>query len=354
MQSLSDLDADKFNGLFSLAHQALNDIHRRAMQQMYTDVLLVTSAIKNSLMASQCGQPAEGPMGISVAISPTTSTTTVSKAIITNASFRTKKLPDDIPIPEDLDMALPNDAGILGVIKEEGEEAGGGGAIAGAKAMIQGLPHLPGMRKLVKGITRKESTDKTAAAAAATAEVARVSTIPSSSDSQRSPEGGAGPQFFDQAPKHEASIGAVGGDHTTDARKASSKSKDSDRKEQTTIRTSSMSRTGTKEPSDKSSRSDRKEASSRREVSDKGGKSERKESADIAGKSRAEHNGGTAESQGKVSSKAEVPEPRNGIDKHDAVAAHETVGTAELKNLATAENTSNSRSDEKPQRTTQV
>ncbi|XP_077514977.1 PI4KA lipid kinase complex subunit hyccin [Amblyomma americanum] len=354
LEMLQAIYYSMFNGLFSLAHQALNDIHRRAMQQMYTDVLLVTSAIKNSLMASQCGQPAEGPMGISVAISPTTSTTTVSKAIITNASFRTKKLPDDIPIPEDLDMALPNDAGVLGVIKEEGEEAGGGGAIAGAKAMIQGLPHLPGMRKLVKGITRKESTDKTAAAAAATAEVARVSTIPSSSDSQRSPEGGAGPQFFDQAPKHEASIGAVGGDHTTDARKASSKSKDSDRKEQTTMRTSSMSRTGTKEPSDKSSRSDRKEASSRREVSDKGGKSERKESADIAGKSRAEHNGGTAESQGKVSSKAEVPEPRNGIDKHDAVAAHETVGTAELKNLATAENTSNSRSDEKPQRTTQV
>lgn len=60
---------------------------------MFCCCVQVTSAIKNSLMASQCGQPAEGPMGISVAISPTTSTTTVSKAIITNASFRTKKLP---------------------------------------------------------------------------------------------------------------------------------------------------------------------------------------------------------------------------------------------------------------------
>uniref|UniRef100_A0A1E1XI89 Putative beta-catenin-tcf/lef signaling pathway component drctnnb1a n=1 Tax=Amblyomma aureolatum TaxID=187763 RepID=A0A1E1XI89_9ACAR len=352
LEMLQAIYYSMFNGLFALAHQALNDIHRRAMQQMYTDVLLVTSAIKNSLMASQCGQPAEGPMGISVAISPTTSTTTVSKAIITNASFRTKKLPDDIPIPEDPDMALPNDAGILGVIKEEGEEAGGGGAIAGAKAMIQGLPHLPGMRKLVKGITRKESVDKAAATAAAAE--ARVSVVSASMDSQRSPEGGAAPQFFDQAPKHETSIGAVGGDHTTDARKASSKSKDSDRKEQTAIRSSSVSRTGTKDPSDKSSKSDRKEASSRREVSDKGSKSERKESADMAGKSRAEQNGGTAESQGRVSGKAEVPEPRNGIDKHDAVPGHETVGTTELKNLATAENTSNSRSDEKAPRTTQV
>lgn len=355
LEMLQAIYYSMFNGLFALAHQALNDIHRRAMQQMYTDVLLVTSAIKNSLMASQCGQPAEGPMGISVAISPTTSTTTVSKAIITNASFRTKKLPDDIPIPEDLDMALPNDAGVLGVIKEEGEEAGGGGAIAGAKAMIHGLPHLPGMRKLVKGITRKESTDKAAvaAAAAAAAAEARVSLV-SSTDSQRSPEGGAAQQFFDQAPKHESSIGAVGGDHNTDARKASSKSKDSDKKEQTTTRSTSLSRTGAKEPSDKSSRSDRKESSSRREVSDKGSKSERKESADVSGKSRAEQNGGTVESQGRVSGKAELLEPRNGIDKHDAIAGHETVGTAELKNLATAENTSNSRSDDKAPRTTQV
>lgn len=355
LEMLQAIYYSMFNGLFALAHQALNDIHRRAMQQMYTDVLLVTSAIKNSLMASQCGQPAEGPMGISVAISPTTSTTTVSKAIITNASFRTKKLPDDIPIPEDLDMPLPNDAGVLGVIKEEGEEAGGGGAIAGAKAMIHGLPHLPGMRKLVKGITRKESTDKAAvaAASAAAAAEARVSLV-SSTDSQRSPEGGAAQQFFDQPPKHETSIGAVGGDHTTDARKASSKNKDSDRKEQTTIRSSSVSRTGMKEPSDKSSKSDRKEASSRREVSDKGSKSERKESADTTGKSRPEQNGGTAESQSRASGKAELPEPRNGIDKHDVVAGHETVGTTELKNLATAENTNNSRSDEKAPRTTQV
>ena len=40
------------------------------------------------------GQPSDGPMGISVALSPATTTvTTVNKSMITNASFRTKKLP---------------------------------------------------------------------------------------------------------------------------------------------------------------------------------------------------------------------------------------------------------------------
>lgn len=39
------------------------------------------------------GGSGDAPMGISVALSPATNTTTVSKSMITNASFRTKKLP---------------------------------------------------------------------------------------------------------------------------------------------------------------------------------------------------------------------------------------------------------------------
>lgn len=39
------------------------------------------------------GQPSDGPIGISVALSPATATPTISKSMITNASFRTKKLP---------------------------------------------------------------------------------------------------------------------------------------------------------------------------------------------------------------------------------------------------------------------
>uniref|UniRef100_A0A131YWI7 Hyccin n=1 Tax=Rhipicephalus appendiculatus TaxID=34631 RepID=A0A131YWI7_RHIAP len=341
LEMLQAIYYSMFNGLFALAHQALNDIHRRAMQQMYSDVLVVTSAVKNSLMASQCGQPAEGPMGISVAISPTTSTTTVSKAIITNASFRTKKLPDDIPIPEDnIDsLPLPTDAGLLGIIKEEGEEVAGG-AIAGAKAMMHGLP---GVRKLVKGITRKESMDK-AATAAASAGGADLKS-PMSSDSQRAHETGPGHQFLDHAP--------TGVEHVSDTRKSSSKSKETD-KQASTRSTSASRSTATKETADKSSKSDRKD-SSRKDMLDKSSRSERKEPSDASGRSRAEQNGGTADSQSKVSAKSENLEARNGIDKHES--SHETVGSAELKHLATGENASypsNSKSEDKPHRTTQV
>uniref|UniRef100_A0A224YD23 Hyccin n=1 Tax=Rhipicephalus zambeziensis TaxID=60191 RepID=A0A224YD23_9ACAR len=341
LEMLQAIYYSMFNGLFALAHQALNDIHRRAMQQMYSDVLVVTSAVKNSLMASQCGQPAEGPMGISVAISPTTSTTTVSKAIITNASFRTKKLPDDIPIPEDnMDsLPLPTDAGLLGIIKEEGEEVAGG-AIAGAKAMMHGLP---GVRKLVKGITRKESMDK-AATAAASAGGADLKS-PMSSDSQRTHETVPGHQFLDHAP--------AGVEHVSDTRKSSSKSKEMD-KQASTRSTSASRSTATKETADKTSKSDRKD-SSRKDMLDKSSRSERKEPSDASGRSRAEQNGGSADSQSKVSAKSENLEARNGIDKHES--SHETVGSAELKHLATAENAShpsNSKSEDKPHRTTQV
>jgi Hyccin len=41
------------------------------------------------------GQPSDGPMGISVALTPATTVVTVSKSMITNASFRTKKLPGE-------------------------------------------------------------------------------------------------------------------------------------------------------------------------------------------------------------------------------------------------------------------
>ncbi|XP_054274896.1 hyccin-like isoform X1 [Macrosteles quadrilineatus] len=105
-----------------MAVQAIEDIHQRACYQCYTDVLLVTNAIKNSAHFIHSGQPSDAPMGISLAISPATTTTTVSKSMITNASFRTKKLPDDIPIQ----MAkAEGDSTALGAITEEKEEGVG-------------------------------------------------------------------------------------------------------------------------------------------------------------------------------------------------------------------------------------
>ncbi|KAL7735529.1 hypothetical protein ACLKA6_010560 [Drosophila palustris] len=96
-----------FNGFGTIAIQTLEDIHNRASYEMYTELILVTNAVRNSLHANPSGQPNDGPMGLSVALTPATNTvtTSVSKSMITNASFRTKKLPDDIPIQvQDLTM----------------------------------------------------------------------------------------------------------------------------------------------------------------------------------------------------------------------------------------------------------
>lgn len=114
-----------FNGFGTVAIQTLEDIHHRACFEMYTELILVTSAVRNSLHANPSGQPSDGPMGLSVALTPATNTVTkaVSKSMITNASFRTKKLPDDIPIQvQDLTMQqvpLP-----LASVTEEADQVG--------------------------------------------------------------------------------------------------------------------------------------------------------------------------------------------------------------------------------------
>ncbi|CAH0748208.1 unnamed protein product [Diatraea saccharalis] len=82
-----------FNEFYTLALQAVKDIDKRAQYELFPDVMLVTSAVINSLKNNSSGQPCDGPMGISVALSPATTTVTMSKSMITNASFRTKKLP---------------------------------------------------------------------------------------------------------------------------------------------------------------------------------------------------------------------------------------------------------------------
>lgn len=87
-----------YNDCWYLGNQAVEDVHNRACYEAYPDVMLVTNAIRNSATSGPSGQPSDGTIGISVALSPATATATVSKSMITNASFRTKKLPDDIPI----------------------------------------------------------------------------------------------------------------------------------------------------------------------------------------------------------------------------------------------------------------
>ncbi|EDW01534.1 hyccin [Drosophila grimshawi] len=110
-----------FNGYGTVAIQTLEDIHNRASYEMYTELILVTNAVRNSLHANPSGQPNDGPMGLSVALTPATNTvtTSVSKSMITNASFRTKKLPDDIPIQvQDLTMAPATQQQLASVTEE--------------------------------------------------------------------------------------------------------------------------------------------------------------------------------------------------------------------------------------------
>ncbi|GAB0096996.1 Hyccin [Sergentomyia squamirostris] len=90
-----------FNEFASVAIQTIDDIHNRACYEMFPDTILVTNAVKNSLHVNPSGQPSDGPMGISVALTPSTTTVTVSKSMITNASFRAKKLPDDLEFVEE-------------------------------------------------------------------------------------------------------------------------------------------------------------------------------------------------------------------------------------------------------------
>ncbi|XP_043274324.1 hyccin [Venturia canescens] len=112
-----------YNDCWYVGSQAVEDIHNRACYDGYPDVMLVTNAIRNSSSSGPAGQPGEGPMGISVALSPATATATVSKSMITNASFRTKKLPDDIPIQVVKDEAAGEGKPNLVSITEEQEGA---------------------------------------------------------------------------------------------------------------------------------------------------------------------------------------------------------------------------------------
>ncbi|XP_026495085.2 hyccin [Vanessa tameamea] len=144
-----------FNEFYTLAFQAVKDIDQRAEYELLPDVMLVTSAVINSLKNSPSGQPCDGPMGISVALSPATTTVTMSKSMITNASFRTKKLPDDIPIQAG-QVAPIDSADMLTSITEEGEAdtpIQRGTGVRNSKPKLSAFPGL--------GKKSKDAKDKT-------------------------------------------------------------------------------------------------------------------------------------------------------------------------------------------------
>uniref|UniRef100_A0A1Q3FUJ3 Putative beta-catenin-tcf/lef signaling pathway component drctnnb1a n=1 Tax=Culex tarsalis TaxID=7177 RepID=A0A1Q3FUJ3_CULTA len=145
-----------FNEFASAAIEAVRDLHQRACYEMLPEVILVTNAIRNSLHANPSGQPSDGPMGISVALTPATTTVTVSKSMITNASFRTKKLPDDIPI-----QGPREENGQLCSINEENESGADGGATnKGASTTTAGKTKDSKTHKVLVGFKKLKDKDK--------------------------------------------------------------------------------------------------------------------------------------------------------------------------------------------------
>lgn len=145
-----------YNEFATVATQTVEDIHQRAAFELYSDVLLVTNGIKHSLKNNPTGLPADGPMGISIALSPATTSVVMSKSMITNASFRTKKLPDDIPIIAGDDATTAGTQ--LTSINEDGEatDITAGSRNTAARSSKDGSR----LHKIPFGALRKRDKDK--------------------------------------------------------------------------------------------------------------------------------------------------------------------------------------------------
>ncbi|XP_055687831.1 hyccin isoform X1 [Lutzomyia longipalpis] len=157
-----------FNEFASVAIQTIDDIHNRACYEMFPETILVTNAVRNSLHVNPSGQPSDGPMGISVALTPSTTTVTVSKSMITNASFRAKKLPDDIPIQapkEEGGGVVQANVGLLSITEEspEGEQQlTRGAATRSSNPKSHKVPFAAGFKKLKEKAKEKEAGTESA------------------------------------------------------------------------------------------------------------------------------------------------------------------------------------------------
>lgn len=95
-----------YNDVVLEGRRALERIHSTALYNLYPQCLLMTNAMRNSLRINLSYQESqESPLDFNLStLSPTsvtsipTVTAGISKTAITNASFKTRKLPEDIPI----------------------------------------------------------------------------------------------------------------------------------------------------------------------------------------------------------------------------------------------------------------
>lgn len=110
-----------YNGYNIEAHKAVEAAHERASYELYSDVLLVTNGLLNSHDPSHFSEE-PGP-----AIEQKRKKPHALKNFITNASFKAKKLPDDIEIIEEEGTAAHAPSRLTTV-----DEEGGSGIFSGA------------------------------------------------------------------------------------------------------------------------------------------------------------------------------------------------------------------------------
>ncbi|XP_074592965.1 hyccin-like isoform X2 [Brevipalpus obovatus] len=87
-----------YNGQLDLGLLALEEIHNRAVSSLYPNVLLMSSAMKGAFKLGSAKHRKDSHI---------TANSNISKTATTNASFRTRKLPDDIPIVTKTNDTMP-------------------------------------------------------------------------------------------------------------------------------------------------------------------------------------------------------------------------------------------------------
>ncbi|KAK3082993.1 hypothetical protein FSP39_011027 [Pinctada imbricata] len=113
IEMLSGLYYVTFNTELALGTKAIYDMHHRAGYELYPDVLLVTCAMTNTLQSVP--SDSDNRVQSMTTVTPSSSGHAISKSAITNASFKIKKLPDDIAVIPD-----PESATKLSTIDEDG------------------------------------------------------------------------------------------------------------------------------------------------------------------------------------------------------------------------------------------
>lgn len=86
-----------FNGAADLALQAIDAIHLRAQYEMLPDTLLVVNSLRNSLLDNMWSKEKRGEL---MWTRPQHKDQTKRRDMVTNASLKMKRMPEDIPVLE--------------------------------------------------------------------------------------------------------------------------------------------------------------------------------------------------------------------------------------------------------------